>query len=275
MTPNDILRSLVERLESSFPDPAIFDHDEISVWPETTVHQLLQLGLLVSAQRAESVICDGCALQCTKRVTVRTMPKSRSIRAVIICDEEPALGFISVAQERLNRYSTSIALLASFFSSNPGFQSVAPVRHRMPILLGRMNGRFGQRDVLLVHEEAALWLVVGQHREQFTQLATWHESAPQLDLKVLRRLINRKQRSGRHTRYLPDRTDQRAKSRRTVSENRKILAEAKRLKSETGQSWTTISEMVAEMPFLKDRKGRRGALSAQRIRRIICDLQKG
>jgi hypothetical protein len=144
----------------------------------------------------------------------------------------------------------------------------------MPINLGRMRGRYGWRDVLLAYDDGMLWLVAGQQRERLTQIFEWSESGRHLDLKIIRRLLNRKQQAKKSARYQTDRTKQKTKSQRTISENRRIFKEAKRLKADTGESWTAISEMIVEMPFLNVRKGRCGPLSAGRVRRIICDLRK-
>jgi hypothetical protein len=93
-----------------------------------------------------------------------------------------------------------------------------------------------------------------------------------LDRSILRKLADRKERNTpASNRYQPNRDTQRSKTRATQAENKKLVAEAKRLRKTTGQSWPKISNQLAQSPFSRRSTGKR--LSPGRIRRIISESE--
>ena len=76
--------------------------------------------LFQETSRATEVFCDGCEWGCLKTVIVRALPNGRKSRAFVPCDEEPDLGRIAVAPERLKRYIATVGFAARFIGRSLG-----------------------------------------------------------------------------------------------------------------------------------------------------------
>src|SRR5215510_13665440 len=100
----DIPAIVLGRIADHSPQHALFDSDEVLAWQPWGLQALLTAGLFRETSRATEVFCDGCDWGCIKPVFVRALPNARKARAFVVCDEEPDLGRIEIAPERINCY---------------------------------------------------------------------------------------------------------------------------------------------------------------------------
>lgn len=269
----DILSILVERIEAAYPAPALFAADETDEWPAGVLPNLLECGLLRQAGRAEAVTCPGCEWQCHKTVVVRSAQARSGIRAFITCDAEPALGRISVPRPSLTQYATTLRAIGAFITAIMRFDMLRPSLSGASFLLGEVKGRHGPRRVSIILDNGHLLLAIGQQHEPLIRLLQWFESGLAFDSRHIQRLANRKEPAqiALSAAYQPDRTLQKARSRRRRGRDEAIFREAKKRHADTGGSWLTIATAIAATDLAKDGQGRR--LRPATVRRIIAEMQ--
>jgi len=267
----DVPRFLLERVKASYPAPAYFTAQEFVDWPHEALRSLQEQELVQSAGLADVWMCEGCHWCCFKPVIVKRQTWSRS--AFIVCDEEPDLGRIGVPLGQLQRYRSSISLLATFLRKEFNLAVRAQITPSPPILLGYTKGRHGKRSVSLLFDPQQLVVRVGDHSARVADFLTVVDGQLTADRALLRKLADRKQRShASRPRYQPDRTIQRTKAKDTAQRDRAIRAEAHRIREQTGQPLSDIARDLANQRcFHSPAKGGRQPLSAGRIYRILYE----
>lgn len=268
----DIARILIERLEATHPAPALLDADDTDHWPPGVLKHLLDSKIIQPAPRAVSTTCGGCDWNCNKRVVFRQNPVKGGSHAFIQCNEPPDLGRIHVSIERLETYRLSsgcfeTAVKAALTTKSNAFQPVVDPK------IGMMKGRFGRRQFSIQMIGGKLTAVVGRQREPLVNILGW-DSGLNIDRAGLIRMANRKEfaiKSGQ--RYQPDRSKQRAGSRRTSVRDQRILREAKKLMA-VGKNQTEAASEIAKMDFIKKPDGQTKAITAERVRRILSENAK-
>jgi hypothetical protein len=73
---------------------------------------LLSAGLLLPAEPASAVICDGCERNCVMPVEIVPAINGRPGRAFIVCDKRDDIGRLGVEPDRLRCWTFSLPLLA-------------------------------------------------------------------------------------------------------------------------------------------------------------------
>jgi hypothetical protein len=106
-----LLAALVVRLGGS-SETAIFlradEEEDIGELAEA----LVGAGLLLPAEPASAVICDGCERNCVMPVEIAPAINGRPARAFIVCDKRDDIGRVCVEPRRLRRWIFSLPLLA-------------------------------------------------------------------------------------------------------------------------------------------------------------------
>ena len=267
--PFDIPAVLVERIEFAYPEPALFSGTEIDEWPLEVLQHLLGRCVLRPAHRASALCCPGCGRHCHKPVVVRNTKMGPL--AFIACDEEPDHGRISVPLQSLAQYTATLAGIASLISE---LMALAPPRSSAGgavLMLGTIKGRYGPREVSVGLDDGRLTVRVGRQREGVIRILHWIDDRAFVDAAHVRRLANRKDwAQASRTRYLPDRSSQRARTRQTQVRNETIFREAKKRRTATFESWSAIAIAIAAtgLAGAADRR----AVSAGTVRRIIADM---
>lgn len=113
MSPDDVLRDVLEAVTQS-ADVVYFGGDQVSEWPCGVLASFLVCGLLKPAPPARTLECRGCAEGCLKPLVTLAAQAGRPGRTVILCDEDPALGRIPVAERRLLQWQSSQVMLAKW-----------------------------------------------------------------------------------------------------------------------------------------------------------------
>ncbi len=266
---HDIPRVLIERLEAAHPEAAYFGADELEVWPDDVVPQLLADGMLKPSGRTSSADCDGCDWNCQKSIVVRKRPDGQAIKAFILCDEEPNLGRIPVDSERLKQFSFTFGGLNNFLraalaSRLANFRSLPSPR------LGVIKGRYGERYVALQFFDGVLNLLVGKQRDQINNLLKWN-SGLSIDTAHLRRMANRKELAAASARgYQKNREKQKMRAQETRARDAKIVQIARTLLGQ-GRSRTDASKEIVKMDFVRKLHGPTMPISAERVRRILAE----
>lgn len=106
MTRDDLLEHVLLRREHG-EKPAVFNADEIRLWPDGAHAALRAAGFLQRMPPAQAIECDGCERNCVKHVHVRTRPDGKSAVAFITCDEPEDYGRIPVDLARLDQWQAS------------------------------------------------------------------------------------------------------------------------------------------------------------------------
>ena len=265
----DIPRILIERLEATHPAPAFFDADDTDHWPPGVLQQLLDSKIIQPAPRAVSTTCGGCDWNCNKRVVFRQKPAKGGPHAFVQCNEAPDLGRIHVSIDRLETYrllagSLDAAVKAALATKSNALQLVAAPKIRM------VKGRFGHRQISIQLIGGKLIAVVGRQRDPLVNIMGW-ESGLNIDRARLIRMANRKEFAMKSRQsYQPDRSKQRAGSRRTSVRDQRIQREAKELMT-VGKNQTEAAIEIAQMDFIKKPAGQTKAITAARVRRILSE----
>ena len=268
----DIPRILIERLEATHPAPAFFDADDTDHWPPGVLQQLLDSKIIQPAPRAVSTTCGGCDWNCNKRVVFRQKPANGGPHAFVQCNEAPDLGRIHVSIDRLETYrllpgSFNLAVNVSLATKSNAFQPVEVPK------IGMVKGRFGHRQISIQLISGKLTAVVGQQRDPLVNILRW-DGGLNIDRTRLLRMANRKEFAMKtRQRYQPDRSRQRAGTRRTSVRDQRILREAKKLMA-AGKSQTDAASEIAKMDFIKKPAGRTKVITAARVRRILSENAK-
>jgi hypothetical protein len=261
--PIDLPSILLRRIEHCHPSPAYFSIGETDEWPTGALPSLVACGVLAEGHRAEAITCPGCELQCHKRVVVR-QAGAESI-AIIMCDEEPRHGRVSVSMRSLTRFETGLRALCLFISSALEIGPPVVSRNGAAYALGTVKGRNGLRRILVAIDDGRLRVRVGDQIEPLDRALRWSGSGLALDTKVIRLLADRKQHSSASGRpYAPDRTAQRARANKTRQRNVAFYLEAKRRHAD-GEKWSDIAKDIA---------GRKRGPKTSTVRRIIAAERK-
>lgn len=263
-----IIRLLADRIVNAFPRHAVLGADDLADFSVKTTEWLLQSGLLRKNGRLKAVICDGCEWQCSKPIQVQTETRTKERWAFIDCDEEPDLGRIPISSERLIRYEASLEQMAHWLSRELGsinlLQRIAPDS----FLVGDLKGRHGKRQIRLVLGRRQIELFVGDHSANLVEFVRADENTLLVHHSQLRRYANRKRTKRRELNQYPQNRDrQRTKRQKRISEDKALIVEAKRLRHQTGASWSEIARQLAVFDLAVRSTGKR--LSAERIRRIL------
>lgn len=257
----DIPRVVVERIGAKHPHPAHFEYAEVCDWPDGALRELTRVGLLIEAGPAQSVVCPGCEWQCHKTPTVRRDAAGRR-RAYISCDEEPAHGRIRLPICNLVQYEATARRLSESLIGLLGLATVRATASGNTYDLGNMKGRYGTRTIGLIVADVHIDVTVGDQREPVLSVLSMTSSGLVADRAFLRRMADRKTRTGRVER-VPDRSRQQARKRNTQTRNAKVYSEAKRLKT-SQNTWSDVAKTIAGTPLAE-------GLSAGRVRKIITE----
>lgn len=107
-----LLAALAARLGESFEIAIRLNADEEDNDVGELAEALVSAGLLLPAEPAGAVICDGCERNCAMPVEIAPAINGRPSRAFIICDKRDDIGRVRVEPARLRRWTFSFSLLA-------------------------------------------------------------------------------------------------------------------------------------------------------------------
>jgi len=142
----EALRQVLRRADASAA--ALFNADEVAVWPAGSLETLTALRLLREDAPAKAIICPGCDMQCLKEVEL--VGEGKATRGVIYCDQRDDMEPIEVPLERLRRWSLDVRVLADSLASLLGGSDQAEeVVDARLWWLGRPTFRAGRSDVFL------------------------------------------------------------------------------------------------------------------------------
>jgi hypothetical protein len=107
-----LLATLSARLGSSSDTAVYVGWDECEGIGELA-DALVDAGLLLPAEPASALICDGCERNCVMPVNIAPAIVAQPGRAFIVCDKRDDIGRVSVAPPRLRRWMFSLPVLAN------------------------------------------------------------------------------------------------------------------------------------------------------------------
>ena len=256
---------LIVRAEAYYPAPAIFQADDVCDWPKGALQELLASEILMQASRATSADCHGCDWNCNKPVVVRRKPDQKSFHAFIQCNEQPRLGRIRVAPERLNRYQLSLSRIETAIRSALATKSRTFEPQPSPSI-GIVRGRKGERTISVLLAAGQFELLIGKHRCPLRRILFWQRGL-QVDNKTISRMADRKDPKSA---VIPIGTKQSQRKQKTVTRNRRIWRIAQSLYAE-GMSSTEAAEHIAKMDFIRKPANKSKPISAGRLRRILSE----
>ena len=105
MTGQEVLETLLARLNAAGGSAVFLTASELAEWPKSAVAALTATGLVRPASTARSVICEGCEEFCTMPVT--WLDSASGPAAYVACDRPADMGLIPVAPDRLERWQAT------------------------------------------------------------------------------------------------------------------------------------------------------------------------
>ena len=265
---------LSDRIADAYPVAAILSADAFDETPSGVLHALIAARIIQQAARASTIHCQGCERYCHKPVTVRRQPGSLDYCAYVTCDEEPRHGRIPVANPRLVNYRSSLGLVEKFLERR--LASTVPLQRQVndQVAASTIKGRYGTRTVCLAVEGQQTVVRVGAETAPLAQVLLIGESDVELDIKLLRRLANRKRKrtsTDEDTRRTAGGT--RSGSCSQGDRDRQILRDALRLRRDEGLNWSKAAERIAAMDFVRDGSRNQRPIKASTIRRILARMR--
>jgi DNA-binding CsgD family transcriptional regulator len=88
-------------------DADIVTGDEIRVWPEGKLQELMTEGILEDIEPGTTVVCDECDERCSIEPQLRTDPHTGKMVGVHICVRDEAGGRMEIDLDRLRRWRIS------------------------------------------------------------------------------------------------------------------------------------------------------------------------
>lgn len=110
MTGQEVLETLLARLNAAGGSAVLLMASELAEWPKSTVAALTATGLVRPASTARSVTCEGCEEFCTMPVT--WLDSAFGPAAYVACDRPPDMGLVPVAPDQLERWQVTGDALA-------------------------------------------------------------------------------------------------------------------------------------------------------------------
>jgi hypothetical protein len=107
-----LLATLAARLGESFEIAICLSADEEDNDIGELAEALVSAGLLLPAEPAGAVICDGCERNCAMPIEIAPAINGRPSRAFIVCDKRDDIGRVRMEPARLRRWTFSLSLLA-------------------------------------------------------------------------------------------------------------------------------------------------------------------
>lgn len=92
-------------------DEAVFGCADMACWPDGTVEELCDLGILKAVKPASEAECDGCDETCVEKVEFSDGNKPSDTRAYIICRKRNDMGPNEADMENLKRWGVDKARL--------------------------------------------------------------------------------------------------------------------------------------------------------------------
>jgi hypothetical protein len=106
-----LLAALSARLDCS-PETAVYIGADVREEIGELADLLADAGLLLPAEPASALICDGCERNCVMPVQVAPATAAQPGRAFIVCDKRDDIGRVPVDLVRLRRWIFSLPVLA-------------------------------------------------------------------------------------------------------------------------------------------------------------------
>lgn len=154
----EVLSQLLRRADATAE--AVFDADEIALWPDDTLEQMVGLGLLQETAPARSVVCDGCEEACLGSVELVIGDEGVPQRGYVICGRREDIGRVEVNLDRLRRWALGFSVLAREIAGLVGSQgSVEELAPGRLWWLGRPSVNRRQVDVFFAR--GAAWQDAG------------------------------------------------------------------------------------------------------------------
>ena len=149
------LDALIEHVSAS-GKPVSLGWDEVQQWQGGVLERLLEVGLLATGVKTQSLVCEGCEQRCFMPV----YQTDDGQRAFIVCDDpdkQEQMGRIQVPLERLEQWQGSARQFAGVVTGLLGFEA-KPVYRKASVsyALGMLKSNSGRRWVSLMAQPLAL-----------------------------------------------------------------------------------------------------------------------
>ncbi len=116
MTPQDALIELLGRVGANGGNAVQVTAAELTGWPAEAVQAMWDLGLLVKARPASSVVCPGCEQQCV--MPVHTIPGGERGPAVfVVCDKRDDINRVAIELNYLEQWQASAESVADLLAN--------------------------------------------------------------------------------------------------------------------------------------------------------------
>lgn len=218
MTPEAVLRELLERMATGQEVAALVSEDELSRWPNAAVTEMKAQRLLTKARPAASAICPGCERECT--MPVHVLPDAaRGPRAFIVCDKRNDINRVDVSIGRLEQWHTTGELIADLVARLLGVSRTASTAaNDREWTVGTLKGR-KHKSLITMRAGNDLHLLLAGHVVPLADILAFDQDTLTVDKNELIRRVdkptnNAETSSARRKRLKARIAEEKAKGRR-------------------------------------------------------------
>ena len=246
---NAVLLSLLEHL-SITNKPMIIGWRGVQSWPDGALEKLLELGIMVSAAKAQSLVCGGCEQECFMNVLTQASKHKKTTRAFIVCDDaeiQSQIGRIEIPLEQLQQWQCSAKQIAKVIADLLNIKDkIEQKSGQNNIRIGMLQGSKGRRWLSL--NTQPLSLEVNGYTVPIEEILFFEGTQLTIDQWRINELVNSNPRNiGK--KYTPS-TDKREASKRKTQAMYQDWNDAylKLRKKKPGNSDVWYSQQIARMP---------------------------
>lgn len=190
MSPEAVLRELLERVADGQEASALITEDELSRWPNAVVAEMKTQRLLAKTRPATSAVCPGCERECTMPVHVLS-DAARAPAAFIVCDKRDDVNRVDVSIGRLEQWHTTGELIADLLARLLGVNRTASTAAKdREWTIGTLKGR-KHKSLVTLRADNDLHISLAGHVVPLADVLTFDENTLTADKNELIRRVDK------------------------------------------------------------------------------------
>jgi len=242
MTPDAVLREVLDRLGALSGAAVLFSERELLDWPHEAVAAMKSQGLLTKAGPSKSAICPGCERECVMPVHLLACNASRP-EALIVCDKRSDVNRVLVPLNCLEQWQISGDTVADFLAGLLGLhRSQTHDANLARWEIGVLKG-FKHSGHLVLVAKGPLVLAAAGHEVPLFEVLSLDDGGFKVDKRALSRRVDHPVAAAGDRESAAHRID-RLKARVEALKRKGIRAFLKAVAEEEGISVSRLKQLI-------------------------------